>query len=122
MDERSDSCRGEMRGEFVSRPQPHREEMVHVTGVALANRRHRVWQLTPILRSQLTAARGPRGKKRQLRAEDSCLQFVQPAVHARLGMMIAVSLAAVSQSAHSGRDRLVARDHSAAIAKCTKVL
>ena len=52
--------------------------MVHVSRVALSNRRDGVRQLAAVLRRKLPPPLGPRPEKRQARTEHGCLEFVGP--------------------------------------------
>ena len=68
----------------------HRKQMVHVPGVALADRAQRWRQQSPIARRQRPAPNRPLREQRQPRSEDGGLQIVETAVHTRFDVLRAL--------------------------------
>src|SRR6185503_16467059 len=122
MNERSDSLAREMSAQPISVSQPHREQMVHVSGVAFDDRQDASGQLAAILDGELASTCGPRRQQWQTRAQYRGLQFVEPAVHTGVDVTIALALTAISQAPDPRGHGFVARDRGAAITEGSQVL
>ena len=87
-----------------------------------AARPGRAGQRRAIARRERPPPRRPAAQQRQPRGQDGRLQLVESRVDARLLMVIAIRLAAVSQPADALREPAIVGDDRAAIAKRAEIL
>ena len=123
VNQRLDAVRPQRRLQLVTARGQHREQVVHVPGIALGRDLEAgAGEQLPVGGGVRPPRRGPSREQRQARGQDGRLHVVEAAVHAHLAVMVPVRLAPVADAPHLRGQRVVVGRDGAAVAEGAEVL
>src|SRR5262245_13129508 len=122
MNERLDSSGAERGLRRRALGTPDGKQVIDMAGIALLDGTQPGVERTAVLMCQFAATLGPGAEIRQTGAENRGLHLVEPAVHARLRMDVAIGLASIAKPLEALGNSPVVCDRRAAVPQRAEIL